>query len=342
MPPATRPPLLPQVHPTYARLLRMLLRALRVDADDVLAQAGLSWATLIREDRGLPFAIIERLAHAATSATGRPWIGLELGSAVHPSSHGAVGYAVMASRNLREALQTVVRFAPLRVDLFDWHLDPHGGGAVLRVVERYDLGSTRSVVVDALFASVLRLIESVVGIRPDGVRVDLPVAAPPWRDHHEACGAGELRFGQPVLAFHLPDALLDAPCLTADACAFDHAVRECEAALALHGDGAMGAQVQGLLRAVGESEAYPTLVQAADRLGVSTRTLMRRLQANGSSYQQLLDEARKERALWYLQHTHYSIEDIAGRLGYLDTSNFSRTVRRWFGTTPGELRSDPA
>jgi len=65
---------------------------------------------------------------------------------------------------------------------------------------------------------------------------------------------------------------------------------------------------------------------------------MRRLAQEGTSFQQLLDAHQQSRTLWLLQHTSDSVEDIAGRLGYTDTSNFSRTVKRWFGHTPSALR----
>jgi AraC-like DNA-binding protein len=68
---------------------------------------------------------------------------------------------------------------------------------------------------------------------------------------------------------------------------------------------------------------------------------MRRLAAEGTSFQSLLDAARKTRALWLLQHSSRSVEDIAAQLGYADTSNFSRTLRRWCGRTPRELRRQP-
>lgn len=66
---------------------------------------------------------------------------------------------------------------------------------------------------------------------------------------------------------------------------------------------------------------------------------MRRLKSEGSSYQALLDAVRKERALSSLQQTGEPVEAIAAALGFTDTSNFSRTCRRWFGATPGQLRA---
>jgi AraC-like DNA-binding protein len=68
----------------------------------------------------------------------------------------------------------------------------------------------------------------------------------------------------------------------------------------------------------------------ARELNMSPRTLFRRLSEEGISYQQILDEMRKEMAEWYLRKTREPIESIADRLGYADASNFSRTFRRWY------------
>jgi len=84
--------------------------------------------------------------------------------------------------------------------------------------------------------------------------------------------------------------------------------------------------------------AYPTLEQMAEHEHVSPRTLIRHLKDEGVSYQQLLDGVREELACWLLVHTSLSVEAVAERLGYEDTSNFSRTFRRWLGTTPRAFR----
>ena len=80
------------------------------------------------------------------------------------------------------------------------------------------------------------------------------------------------------------------------------------------------------------------MADVAARCGISPRTLIRRLHEDGATFQQLLDAARQRRALWMLVHTTEPMEEIASRLGYVDTSNFSRTVRRWFGATPRVVR----
>jgi AraC-like DNA-binding protein len=66
---------------------------------------------------------------------------------------------------------------------------------------------------------------------------------------------------------------------------------------------------------------------------------MRHLRARGTRWRALLDGARREQAAWHLLHGREPVERIAARLGYQDSSNFSRTFRRWFGVTPSEYRA---
>jgi AraC-like DNA-binding protein len=72
---------------------------------------------------------------------------------------------------------------------------------------------------------------------------------------------------------------------------------------------------------------------------MSPRTLKRKLAACGTTYSDLLDELRQNRAVQLLGSDQLSIEAIADRLGYSDAANFGRAFRRWTGTTPGAYRS---
>jgi AraC-like DNA-binding protein len=120
----------------------------------------------------------------------------------------------------------------------------------------------------------------------------------------------------------------------------DHeaACRECERALAsAQAQASYCARVRDALRR--EHGEQASLEAVAAELQMSGRTLMRKLKSEGSSYQALLDEVRQEQALWYLRHTQLSVASVAERLGYQDTSNFSRTFRQWFGTTPTSMRA---
>jgi AraC-like DNA-binding protein len=85
-------------------------------------------------------------------------------------------------------------------------------------------------------------------------------------------------------------------------------------------------------------EGFRSLEDIAQQIGVSPRTLKRRLADGGTSYSELLDEQRQERALLLLRDESLSREQIAERLGYSDAANFTRAFRRWTGKTPGMVR----
>jgi AraC-like DNA-binding protein len=73
------------------------------------------------------------------------------------------------------------------------------------------------------------------------------------------------------------------------------------------------------------------------RLGVSERTLHRRLAAEGTSYRELIERARKTAALRFLEQPR-SLEEVADLLGYASTQSFQRAFRRWTGTSPGSYQ----
>ena len=339
--PAIAHPPLPQpgalVPPIYARLLRMLLQHADVDGDRVLAAAGLDWATLVTDDKRLGRDTIVRLAQGAMTATRRPWLGLDLGGGAPVSAHGALGYAVVTSRDLREAMLTLARYGTTRNDSMAWTCADTRTGMTMHAAERTDLGAVRGFVIDTTLGAILRMVETAVGQVPSGMRVDLPLPTPAWREQYQRFGVAELRFEQPAFAFHFTQRDLALPCIGADAKAHASACRECEEALAEVAGAGMAQRVAGLLASVDDG-AYPRMADVAARCGISARTLIRRLHDDGATFQRLLDAARKQRALWMLLHTAEPVEEIAARLGYVDTSNFSRTVRRWFGTTPRGLR----
>lgn len=324
------------IHPTYVRLLRVLLRRLGTDADALLQAAGIDPERLARDASPLELESTSRLARAAVQVTGRPWLGLELGASIEPSSHGALGLAVITSPDVRTGVRTIARHAPTRGSMLRWHLHEHDGAARLSAQESQPLGDVRGFILDVVYGCMLRALLAVAG-STEGLKVALPGPRPAWWQQYRAMADAELGFEAPCFSLHFPRSLLDAPGLASDAAAHAAALRECEAALAAQLDEALTATVQRRLAALGEGP-WPTLEQVAAEVGVSGRTLIRRLRGEGSSFQQLLDAARQERALWYLRNTDATVEHIAHVLGYEDASNFGRTCRRWFGEVPSRLR----
>jgi AraC-like DNA-binding protein len=82
----------------------------------------------------------------------------------------------------------------------------------------------------------------------------------------------------------------------------------------------------------------PSIEAIARTLAISVRNLQRELQAEGTSYQQLLDETRKELAVRYLKKPDTPIHDVAFLLGFSEPSAFHRAFKRWTGKTPRAYR----
>ena len=85
-------------------------------------------------------------------------------------------------------------------------------------------------------------------------------------------------------------------------------------------------------------QGEPRRETVAQALYLSERTLQRRLQEEGSSFQKLLDDTRRDLAVQYLCQPDLAPLAIAYLLGFADPSNFYRAFKRWFGVTPGEYR----
>jgi AraC-like DNA-binding protein len=333
----------PTVNAGYARLMASVLRARGFDVAALLRSAGLGdEATLAARQAPYSLREIDALVAAAQRAGAGPHFALEVGAALRVSTHGPLGYAVASSADLRQALRALVRYGALRNASLGYRLRDTATGGDLEVVEQVDLGVTRGFYLLTMFAVLLQLLEAVVGPAAAEARVDLPLPEDGYRVAVQRHFAGSVRYGSARLVFHLDEALLARPALTADAQAHAQALQACEqqaAAQRVAAQASFAERVRELLRGPAAQEGrYPTLDEAARHFDITARTLIRRLQREGTRWQALLDESRKQRAWWYLLHTPHPVEEIAARLGYQDTRNFSRCFRRWHGSTPSAVR----
>jgi AraC-like DNA-binding protein len=327
----------PAFHPTYARLLCMLLRQRGVPSQCLLDSVGLTWSELVNVGQDTSFAQMRSLVLAAMRIAAQPALGMELGAQIPASAHGAVGYAALASKDIAQAVDIVTRYGSLRGRAIELRLIRRGQQCALQVRERFDFADVRIPILEAVLMLLVTLFEALLGHALEQMEFRLPYPAPSWADRYANRLNGKVVFDAAHLEILMSERLLGEPCLTSDAVVHASAVRDCEEALArMTAEVDVPAQVR--LRLLRPEDGYPTCEEMAAQLHMSARTLIRHLRRHGTSYQALLDEVRKERAHWYLRHTGHPVELIAERLGYLDTSNFSRTFRRWYGTSPKAYR----
>jgi AraC-like DNA-binding protein len=82
--------------------------------------------------------------------------------------------------------------------------------------------------------------------------------------------------------------------------------------------------------------------RVARELGMSRQTLYRRLKAEGTTFEEVLDAKRRQLAVRYLGHDRSTVKAAAYKLGFSDPAAFSRAFKRWTGTSPSNFREAPA
>jgi AraC-like DNA-binding protein len=329
----------PSIHPTYARLLAAELKRRGFTEADIVEGTRLGWAQLLEEDRFLSFEQFRRLALRGMELTGERWLGLDVGRSTQVSSHGPLGYAMVASADVGQALGAVERYSSLRLQVVRFAVDRASGRVQLRIEDTLGWGDLGEYICLHIVGAVCLLLETVSGMPLPDTRLALTCPAPAWVNEYATRLRGvTLEFDAPANMIDLPESFASTPCITADASAFRQAVRLCERAEARHQSDGEAAQ-KVLDRLLDRQGDYPSLSEMAKSLHMSDRTLNRKLKAQGTSYQRLLDDVRQELAVWYLRQTDLTVEAIAERLGYRDTSNFARTCKRWFGVTPLVIRA---
>lgn len=330
----------PSIHPSYARLLCAHVRNKGIAVERLFRGNSLDWKGLLKTQRFISFEQFRRLALNAIELTDSPELGVEISSIIQVSAHGPLGYGAVAAPTVREAFELVQKAMATRITLYDFKLESGGERTYFRVSELMDLGEISELIYFLLLGSFRDLMIKTSSSDPEGIKVGLPFERPQWmNENHLTQFAGiELGFGSAEFVVNLPSHILDEDCLTADEFVYRNAVRECEQLLALQKSGGeLAERIKVRLFECGE--AYPSQENMAEELGMSARTLIRKLKAEHTSYQTLLDEVRKELACWYLQNSDLSIERIAEHLGFIDTSNFSRVFRRWMGCTPSQFKA---
>jgi len=328
----------PSVHPTYARLLAAELKRRRFTDEDIFEGTGLSWAGLLEEERFLSLQQFRRIARRGLALTDEGWLGIDVGRSTQVSSHGPLGYAMVASPTVGRALDLLERYSSLRLEIASFSLLRAGGRVQLCIEDTVGWGDIGEYIAGHVVGALCLLLETVSGMPLPETRVAFGFAEPEWVDQYAMrLGGVALEFGAKDATIDFPESFAATPCITGDDAAFSQAVRLCERAEARRqGDENVAQRV--LDRLLDRQGDYPSLSEMAKDLYMSNRTLIRKLKTQGTSYQMLLDDVRQELTIWYLRQTDLSVEAIAERLGYRDTSNFSRTCKRWFGLTPRAIR----
>jgi AraC-like DNA-binding protein len=309
-----------------------------LDGQSLFAQLGLDYESLNNPDARFPQDAMTRLWHLAVEVSGNPAIGLNMAKALRPSSFNVVGYALMSSRTLQEGIVRMVRYQRIIAEGADISFQPAGEGYEIRLAIHGDRIPAARQSAEASMAYSVAFCRWVTGklLRPRYVHMmgPAPKNLAPYNEVFEC----PIAFNADHYALAFERADLEAPLPSANEAMAQLHDRFAGDYLARFSGGRVTHHVrQVLCRLLPQGEPKREVV--AQALLLSERTLQRRLQDESTSYQQLLDDTRRELAMQYLDQANLTLLEISYLLGFSDPSNFFRAFRRWFATTPGEYRA---
>jgi AraC-like DNA-binding protein len=270
-----------------------------------------------------------------------PQPGLRLGRRLNISAHGSAGFAGLTAANARSALQVAARYFPLITQLVELSLSEDREFANVQITPLPGLTERcEQFVIQTLFSSISLMAGFLLGNQAASLRLELPGEEDKAVREGLAEVSEGVRFACSGYRIRLPLSVLNTPFALADSAAHQQALSRCQQELAaLEARRSITARLyQQLLLS---DEAMPSLEQLANQLQMSSRTLHRRLEAEGQGFRDLVNKARMDKAAQLLGEG-CSVTDIAHRLGYGDSANFTRAFRRHYQVPPSRFANKPA
>ncbi len=313
---------------------------------EVLRGYGVSFAAILQE-AGLPqnadeddlaWIPLEKFARVLTLAakkTGDPCFGLKYGAVARFTSNPLV-YLMSNAADLRTALRSFAQYHAVICSNSLSFVESNGSGRI-----EWSYPVTIANVVQLTDFVVMRFvwrIQSSAGSSWRPISVGLTHRRPADLAEYERRFGPRISFDQPVNSIVISGATLSLPMPGADPQLFKIIARFCEQQLERQkaAEHPLDLIREAITRCLQQGDHGPKCV--ARELGVTPNGLHRRLKAQSTSFQRLLDDTRRCLTERYLTETSLKLSDIAARVGYSELSAFSRAARRWFGTSPRSFR----
>jgi AraC-like DNA-binding protein len=314
-------------------LLPGLLRELGLDPVPVLASSGLPSSALDSPDHRMPYAAVGRLLAESARRTGRPDMGLLAGRLWTLDHMGVVGQLMRHSPTLGDALRTLAIYHRLNSEGGAVFLLEHGSAIALGYAVHQPMVDGIEHIYDTVLACGCNFIRELLGAHWNPLEVVFARAQPPDLQAYREFFRARFRFDSPRTALYLSRRMFDRPVPGAD----PKIRRALEAKIEAATAGDLIVRLHRALRLLllnGDSSGD----DVAQQLALHRRTLNRRLRAQGTTFQKVLDGVRWEVARQLLGSTNILLDDVASATGYADTSAFVRAFHRWSGTTPARWR----
>ena len=310
-----------------------------VDRAAALRWTGLRSTEGVGPKARIPAESVHAAIEEAVRVTGRDDLILEMIAGADLTRFGVLGFALRTSRTLAGAIARLVRFMGYWSNDFDLAVERRGEEFRLEACLLAPPRPGLHLLVAAVLGGVLHHGRRLCGGSVPVGHVALCCAEPRSVEAYERVFGARPSFGASVSSVLLRSSTLEGPLPQRDdgmAAFFDRHIEAAIEQLPDRTDEDRRRLDRVLSELLPEGEDV-SLARVARRMGMSERTLQRRLSEEGTSFEAVLGDVRRRLAAQYLR-SNLGIAQIGYAIGFSDTSSFVRAHRRWTGLTPGEAR----
>ncbi|MEH6472240.1 MAG: AraC family transcriptional regulator [Halopseudomonas sp.] len=310
----------------------------QLDSQALFKQCGMNLTQALDTNSRFPVTKISQLLRLAVKNSGDENFGLLVATYIRPTSWHALGIAIWASNCMHEAFERLIRYRRLFHTALEIEMTQQDSQTL---VSMYFPDAYQPLFcdtdMDAIMATTVLTCRHLAdgNLKPVKIQFCRPEPANP--QGFERLFHCPVVFGAADNQIIIDNDDLIAPLPTANAelaMLNDKLTQEYLSRLDRHD--IVNRVYLKLIETLGHQ--LPDQAQLASALGLSQRSLQRKLQLAGTSYQELLDQLREQLACQYLRQSHLSINEISYLLGFSKVGSFTRAFGRWTGSAPSRYR----
>lgn len=312
-----------------------------IHSESILEEHNISLDILHNDVNRITGNEFQALLLSLIQQSNDPCFGLKSSRYVQAGSYSVLGYMVMNCKTLKDAIRLTPVYEKLVGDMGHTDVTPNKNGITMTWHCHYPNPNVRPHMIANVIGSWINFARFLVD-KPDGKpnKIYFEFDKP---DHHslmqfQAMFQCDMVFNHSFNGIEIGIDLLLLPIRQPDAQLLKTLENHADILMANIDDKqSFAMKVQSVIRGL-LIEGIPRKEMVAKRLGMSERTMQRKLKEFDTSYQTILDELRLEQGKALLKTTQLSIQDIAARLGFSEPRSFHRSFKLKMGITPGEFR----
>ncbi|MFH2063945.1 MAG: AraC family transcriptional regulator [Pseudomonadota bacterium] len=322
---------------THISSLFTILESQGIDVKAFLVDAGVDPSILKSPENRLTWETVQMLTHRAVQITGNAYFGLHQGESMVGFSN-ILGHILVNCQTLGEALEKLLKFYKILYEGCDIIVGMEGEYIVTEYAFHDQKLNGDMQLADYSMSCCYSYAKQLTGKKIDLIEVRFKHDAPPDISEYNRIFNCKLKFGSSMNAIVGDSEIVNIPIREPNKKLLSVFEKYAKEILSKQTEKSTYTQKVGSLITKMLGEKIPQINMIASKLSISTRSLQTKLQKEGTTYSEILDQIRKNTAAYYLKNETISIAEISYLLGFSEPSVFHRTFKRWTNHSPGEYR----